>query len=141
REPSRRSPGSARRPPTVYVRGVFFFFCHLRQYCRLRVHLVAFGIANPHPDIVMWWSLLIGGAMLLWVQNCYADPGWLTPRTIFPQDHLIGDDPNDAFDAWQPVESQMAHCESLSQDVPGLGPGERSDGSLDLARLELEQNN
>ncbi|CAK0846228.1 unnamed protein product, partial [Prorocentrum cordatum] len=99
------------------------------------------GIANPHPDIVMWWSLLIGGAMLLWVQNCYADPGWLTPRTIFPQDHLIGDDPNDAFDAWQPVESQMAHCESLSQDVPGLGPGERSDGSLDLARLELEQNN
>ncbi|CAE8720779.1 unnamed protein product, partial [Polarella glacialis] len=94
--------------------------------------VLAPGIAASHPGTVLWWSLLMSLSMMLWVQNCFADPGWLQPRTIYPQHHLLGDDPARAFDAEQPVESQMVHYDSLLQDMAGDGG--------DLAKLEQEQN-
>jgi len=98
------------------------------------------GIANHHPWVVVWWSLLMGGTLLLWVQNYFADPGWLQRRTIFPQHHLIGDDPFRAFDADQPVESQMVHHDAISQELAER-ESDDADGSYGyLERLELEQN-
>ena len=52
-------------------------------------------------------------------QNCFSDPGWLQPRTIYPQHRIIGDDPTTAFDAAQPVESQMVHYNNLTEDNVG----------------------
>lgn len=97
------------------------------------------GIANHHPKSVLVWSFLICLSLILWVQNCFADPGWITPQTIFPQHHLIGDDPTTGFDADQPVESQMAHCDSISQELVGDEEA-YSIKAGNLARLELEQN-
>jgi len=76
----------------------------------------------------------MGLTLLLWVQNCFADPGWLQPRTIYPQHHLVGDDPTRAFDAEQPVESQMVHYDSLLKDI------EVGSSQADLMRMEMEQN-
>jgi len=94
--------------------------------------VLAPGIANEHADVVVGWSLLMGITLLLWVQNCFADPGWIQPRTIWPQHHLIGEDPAMAFDAEQPVESQMVYNDSISTDLVA------SQGHL--ARMQLEQN-
>jgi len=95
--------------------------------------IMAPGIANVHPEVVVWWSLLCGAALVLWVQNCHADPGWIRPQTIFPQSHLVGDDPMAGFDADQPVESQMAHHEAL---VQGL---DDQKGDASLLKMEMEQ--
>jgi len=95
--------------------------------------IVAPGIAGQHIGPVIMWSLLISISLALWAQNCFADPGWLTPRTIFPQHTLIGQDPSAAFDAEQPVESQMVHYENIHEDIMG------DSGGSNLARLELEQ--
>eukprot|EP00933_Yihiella_yeosuensis_P066610 TRINITY_DN7096_c0_g1_i1.p1 TRINITY_DN7096_c0_g1~~TRINITY_DN7096_c0_g1_i1.p1 ORF type:complete len:729 (-),score=92.15 TRINITY_DN7096_c0_g1_i1:219-2405(-) len=96
--------------------------------------ILAPGVAESHPGVVLWWSMLMSTALVLWVQNCFSDPGWLMPRTIFPQNHLLGDDPTRAYDAEQPVESQMVHCEGLNHHDFGGG------ADNELARLEKEQN-
>merc|ERR1719401_1130234 len=63
-----------------------------------------------------------------------SDPGWLAAQTILPQGRRRGGAPTaplvDAFDAAQPVESQMAQ-------VVDRGP---SVEESDLAKLELEQS-
>lgn len=94
--------------------------------------IIAPGIAAAHPEAVVNWSLLMGVTLLLWVQNCYSDPGWLQPQTIFPQYFLMGDDPTRCFDLQQPVESQMVHCDSIMQDFQG--------DRRELVKLEMEQN-
>jgi len=96
--------------------------------------VLAPGIARQHLSAVIAWSLMMAVTLLLWTQNCFADPGWLQPRTIFPQHRIIGDDPTRAFDADQPVESQMVHYDNLTDDI--VNGAEASE----LAKLELEQN-
>lgn len=116
---------------------VNLFVCFIAFNVIIFAVILAPGIARQHPGMVLWWSALMGGSLVLWVQNCFADPGWLRPRTIHPQDRLIGDDPARAFDAEQPVESQMVHYDSLSKELAGElggGPGHH------LTRMELEQN-
>merc|ERR1719203_1136024 len=85
--------------------------------------------------------------LLSWAHNCLTDPGWIQPQTIFGQGRLVGDDPMAAFDAEQPVESQMVHHDSVAEElelVRSAGPSERSSVSSRaagaLARLEGEQN-
>lgn len=102
--------------------------------------ILAPGIAENNPMPVLYWSLLMCGALTLWVQNCFADPGWIQPQTIFPQNHLIGDDPARAFDADQPVESQMVHFDAIAQEVQAEAEEGDQGGSTDLTRLEFEQN-
>merc|ERR1719421_2089407 len=75
-------------------------------------------------------------SLLLWIQNCFADPGWLQPRTIFPQHTIIGEDPTATFDAEQPVESQMVHYDNITEELVG----DRGSSASTLARLELQQN-
>ena len=94
--------------------------------------IIAPGIAAAHPEAVLNWSLLMSVSLLLWVQNCYSDPGWLQPRSIFPQTFLMGKDPTKCFDMEQPVESQMVHCDNLIQDLSGE--------PRELMKLEMEQN-
>jgi hypothetical protein len=96
--------------------------------------VLAPGIARQHVIVVIAWSLLMALMLLLWVQNCFSDPGWVRPRTILPQHRLIGEDPTRAFDADQPVESQMVHYDSLTEDLFA------DPETAELARLELEQN-
>jgi len=103
--------------------------------------VLAPGIFGPHPGAVVAWSVLMALTLLLWAHNCFADPGWIQPRTIFGQGRLIGDDPSAAFDADQPVESQMAHQDDITEELELERSGSdsyRADG--ELARLEGEQN-
>ncbi|CAJ1359526.1 unnamed protein product [Effrenium voratum] len=109
------------------------FLCFIIFNIIIYAFIVAPGIAARNPDAVMTWAFLMGVSLLFWVQNCYADPGWLMPRTVYPQHFLLGEDPSQAFDAEQPVESQMVHCDAVMQD---LGEGERRE----LMKLEMEQN-
>mmetsp|Transcript_129542 Transcript_129542/g.242351 ORF Transcript_129542/g.242351 Transcript_129542/m.242351 type:complete len:741 (+) Transcript_129542:75-2297(+) len=98
--------------------------------------VIAPGIVSDNLKAVIVWSVLMIVSLAFWGQNCLADPGWLQPRTIFPQHTLIGDDPTRTFDAEQPVESQMVHYDNLTEELVG----DQGSSSSDLARLELEQN-
>ncbi|CAE6933013.1 GAPC1, partial [Symbiodinium sp. KB8] len=98
--------------------------------------IIAPGIAAISPEAVTHWSMLMGLSLLLWVQCLFSDPGWLQPRTIPSQSHLLGRDPARTFDVDQPIESQMAHCDSLLQKLTLAGDGE----AVELRKLELEQN-
>lgn len=98
--------------------------------------IIAPGISASHVFSVVIWSLMMSTTLLLWALNCFADPGWLQPRTIYPQHKLIGDDPTAAFDADQPVESQMVHYDNITDELVG----DRGPSATTLARLELEQN-
>merc|ERR1719313_1425966 len=80
---------------------------------------------------------MMGGSLTLWVQACKSDPGWIGPKTILPQHARIGHDPLVAFDAGQPVESQMVHAEQEAEDP--LMSGDLM-VSAEQQRLELEQN-
>eukprot|EP00440_Ansanella_granifera_P034100 gb/GFBE01036993.1/.p1 GENE.gb/GFBE01036993.1/~~gb/GFBE01036993.1/.p1 ORF type:complete len:742 (+),score=138.72 gb/GFBE01036993.1/:1-2226(+) len=122
------------RPHLSHNHFANLFVCFIAWNIAIFALVLAPGIAARNAEAVLWWSLLMGLSLLLWVQNCFADPGWLTPRTIYPQHHLLGDDPARAFDAEQPVESQMVHYDSLLQDLAGDG------STSELVRLELEQN-
>lgn len=93
------------------------FVCFIAANVVIFAFILAPGIANYHAGAVFGWSLTVCATLLLWVQNCFADPGWMQPKTIYPQDHMIGDDPLKAFDAEQPVESQMVHHNSIRQDL------------------------
>ena len=97
--------------------------------------ILAPGIAARNPEAVMTWSTLMGLSLLLWVQCLFSDPGWLQPRTIHSQSHLLGIDPARTFDVDHPIESQMAHCDSVLQTLTtafGEAP--------EVMKLELEQN-
>lgn len=100
--------------------------------------ILAPGIVSEHPGVVIAWSVMMAVSLLLWIQNCFADPGWLQPRTIYPQHKVIGEDPTAAFDAEQPVESQMVHYDNITEEL--VGDRGSSGTSNTLARLELEQN-
>ena len=52
--------------------------------------IIAPGIAAITPEAVTHWSMLMGLSLLLWVQCLFSDPGWLQPRTIPSQSHLLG---------------------------------------------------
>eukprot|EP00931_Biecheleriopsis_adriatica_P103093 TRINITY_DN7797_c0_g1_i1.p1 TRINITY_DN7797_c0_g1~~TRINITY_DN7797_c0_g1_i1.p1 ORF type:complete len:749 (+),score=114.64 TRINITY_DN7797_c0_g1_i1:56-2248(+) len=120
------------RPHLSHNHFANLFVCFIAFNIAIFAFILAPGIAALNPKTVLWWSFLMGLSLLLWVQNCFADPGWLTPRTIYPQHYLLGDDPERSFDAEQPVESQMVHYDSLLQNLEG--------GPSDLVKLELEQN-
>jgi len=102
------------------------------------VFIIAPGIIAMHPGTVVTWSLLVVGTMALWVWACFADPGWVAPRTVLPQDECRGDREDLAggrgFDALQPVESQMAYADDRA-DAAFDGTGES-----ELVRMELDQN-
>ncbi|OLP77789.1 Glyceraldehyde-3-phosphate dehydrogenase [Symbiodinium microadriaticum] len=83
--------------------------------------IIAPGIAAISPEAVTHWSMLMGLSLLLWVQCLFSDPGR---------------DPARTFDVDQPIESQMAHCDSLLQKLTLAGDGE----AVELRKLELEQN-
>jgi hypothetical protein len=85
------------------------------------------GIWGRNPGTVIGWTVLMGSSLGLWVVACRANPGWLAEATVKPQKE---DCSSYAFDADQPVESQMVH-------VDGKGITEQADL---LARLELEQS-
>lgn len=112
------------------------FVCFIAFNTIVFAFIVAPGIAPHRPQAILSWCLLMGGSLVLWVQNCFADPGWIRPQTIFPQHRIIGDDPSRHFDVDQPVESQMAHADSLGMYLTGA----QQNSSTNLARLELEQN-
>jgi hypothetical protein len=98
--------------------------------------ILAPGIASTRLAVVITWAVLMTSSLVLWVLNCLSDPGWLQPRTIYPQLTLIGEDPEAAFDAEQPVESQMVHYDNITEELVG----DRGSSGNTLARLELEQN-
>lgn len=95
--------------------------------------IIAPGIISEHSGAVITWSALMALTLLLWSQNCFSDPGWLQPQTIFPQHRQIGEDPTEAFDADQPIESQMVHNEHIMEEIDG------ESGLCGLTKLELEQ--
>jgi len=101
--------------------------------------ILAPGIVSQHLGVVLAWAAMMAVSLLLWIQNCFADPGWLQPRTIYPQHTIIGEDPTAAFDAEQPVESQMVHYDNITEELVGDRGSSMGQGST-LARLELEQN-
>jgi len=98
--------------------------------------ILAPGIWEQHLSVAILWALLMSLSLLLWIVNCFADPGWLTPRTIYPQHKVIGEDPTASFDAEQPVESQMVHYDNITEELVA----DRGSSDSNLARLELEQN-
>lgn len=111
------------------------FVCFIAFNTIVFAFIMAPGIAPHRPLAVIWWSLLMAGSLVLWVQNCFADPGWIRPQTIFPQHRIIGEDPSRSFDVEQPVESQMVHNDNLGQELHA------DQGSCwNLERMELEQN-
>ena len=112
------------------------FVCFIAFNIILFAFVVAPGIAARNPEAVMTWSILMGLSLLLWVQCLYSDPGWLQPRTINSQSHLLGKDPARTFDVDQPIESQMAHCDNVLQKFISTCDGE----APQLMKLELEQN-
>lgn len=97
----------------------FATFFALFAFLNLLVFMfvLAPGTIWRHWGIVLGWVVLMTISMVLWWENCFSDPGWLQPQTIFPQHNMIGDDPTRTFDAEQPVESQMVHQESISGNV------------------------
>jgi len=125
------------RPHVSHNHFANLFVCFMAFNILVFAFVVAPGIADTRPEAVLCWSLLASGSLVLWVHNCTADPGWIRPKTIFPQHHLIGDDPAAAFDAGQPVESQMVHYEAISQDLAG---SDAFGSASELMRMELEQN-
>eukprot|EP00928_Gymnodinium_smaydae_P008354 TRINITY_DN13040_c0_g1_i1.p1 TRINITY_DN13040_c0_g1~~TRINITY_DN13040_c0_g1_i1.p1 ORF type:complete len:730 (-),score=157.92 TRINITY_DN13040_c0_g1_i1:131-2293(-) len=125
------------RPHVAHNNFANLFVCFIAFNILVFAFLLAPGILMSHPWPVLWWSLLMIGTTLLWCKNCFADPGWLRKRTIYEQQHLIGEE----FDAEQPVESQMAHHDAFSQEIIADRAeleGVQLDGHLE--RLELEQN-
>merc|ERR1719265_1318098 len=100
--------------------------------------ILAPGIWAKHWGVALSWAAMMAVSLLLWMQNCLADPGWLTPRTIFPQHKMIGEDPTISFDAEQPVESQMVHYDSIAEQL--VADRGSSASATALRRLELEQN-
>lgn len=68
--------------------------------------IIAPRIFSEHPLAVFGWVGILFGTMFLWLQACLADPGWLGEETIVSQDDRCMD-PVEAFDAHQPIESQM----------------------------------
>jgi len=112
------------------------FLCFVVYHITIFALIIAPGIAARNSEAVMHWSMLMGLSLLLWVQCLFSDPGWLQPHTIPSQRHLLGRDPARTFDVEQPIESQMAHCDSVLQELSLTGNGE----ALELRKLELEQN-
>eukprot|EP00929_Paragymnodinium_shiwhaense_P041720 TRINITY_DN21665_c0_g1_i1.p1 TRINITY_DN21665_c0_g1~~TRINITY_DN21665_c0_g1_i1.p1 ORF type:complete len:721 (+),score=135.23 TRINITY_DN21665_c0_g1_i1:82-2244(+) len=113
------------------------FVCFIAFNIAVFAFIIAPGIVNSHPWLVVWWALVMAGSLMLWIQNCFADPGWLQSQTIYAQDRLIGPDPWQAFDASQPVESQMLHYDRIGQE---LADSEQADVQFgQLEQLELEQ--
>ena len=112
------------------------FVCFIAFNILVFAFILAPGIAARNPEVVMQWSVLMGLSLLLWVQCCFSDPGCLRPRSILPQHHLLGNDPVKTFDVEQPIESQMAHCDSVLQQLTLTCNGEASE----VMKLELEQN-
>merc|ERR1719296_130281 len=123
------------RPQLSHNNFANLFVCFIAFNIGVFAFIMAPGIANYHPGVVVCWALLCGLSLVLWVENCFADPGWIRPRTIYPQHHLLGSDPTAGFDAEQPVESQMAHHDALAQDLHGIPSGDAS-----LVKMEMEQN-
>lgn len=112
-----------------------FFMCFSLFNIVVFALVVAPGIAAQRPLAVLKWCFLMGASLVLWVLNCFADPGWIQPQTIFSQHRIIGDDPTQSFDVDQPVESQMVHYDGLGQElIEDQGDAET------LERMELEQN-
>ncbi|CAE7750645.1 osm1, partial [Symbiodinium necroappetens] len=124
------------RPYLFQTNYAGLFVCVVVYNIIIFAFLIAPGIAARNPEAVMIWSMLMGLSLLLWVQRLFSDPGWLQPRTIHSQSHLLGDDPARTFDTDQPIESQMAHCESLLQQLTWTCEGEVPQ----VTKLELEQN-
>lgn len=89
------------------------------------VFIIAPGIWGSNLNAVLAWNSLMGVSLCLWYSACRADPGWLSSRTLLPQ-RGCG---LHAFDADQPVESQMAQVDDMGRDE-----------SDDVLRLELEQS-
>lgn len=116
---------------------LFFLFIS----CNVLVFAFALapGVAERHLGVVLSWSFAMAMTLVLWVQSCTSDPGCLRPQTITPQHRMIGLDPTSAFDAEQPVESQMAHYDNLTEIILGDAEADGNAGER-LARLELEQN-
>ncbi|CAE7376426.1 akr1, partial [Symbiodinium pilosum] len=112
------------------------FMCFIAFNIMVFAFIVAPGIAARNPEAVMHWSVLMGLSLLLWVQCCFSDPGCLRPPTIHPQHHLLGNDPEKTFDVEQPIESQMAHCDSVLQQLTLTCNGKDSE----VIKLELQQN-
>lgn len=122
------------------------FVCFVAFNILVFAFIVAPGIAGNHPGAVFLWSGLMGAALVLWVQNCLADPGWIQAPPIFSQSDRIGDELGSVFDVSQPIESQMAQqefCFTDGSDMDGSPSVSRSPGSNGVGRLEhleLEQN-
>ncbi|CAE7217438.1 unnamed protein product [Symbiodinium sp. CCMP2592] len=112
------------------------FLCFVVYNIIVFAFVIAPGIAARNPEAVLIWSMLVGLSLLLWVQCLFSDPGWLQPRTINSQKRLLGKDPAGTFDADQPIESQMAHCDSVLQKLSLACDGEVPQAT----KLELEQN-
>jgi len=131
------------RPYVSHNHFANLFVCFMLWNIIIFSFVCAPGIIDEHRAGVVWWSLLMAGSLMLWAQNCFSDPGWIQRRTIFPQHRLIGDDPLKAFDADQPVESQMVHHDAIAQELAEQdNDGEDAEGQYfgDLERLELEQS-
>ncbi|CAE7561264.1 PAT23 [Symbiodinium sp. CCMP2456] len=111
------------------------FLCSVAYHIIIFALIIAPGIAARNPEAVMHWSMLMGLSLLLWVQCLFSDPGWLQPCTLPSQSHLLDKDPARTFDVDQPIESQMAHCDSVLQKLSS-GDGD----ALEVRKLELEQN-
>ena len=112
------------------------FLCFVVYNIIVFAFVIAPGIAARNPEAVLIWSMLMGLSLLLWVQCLFSDPGWLQPRTINSQKHLLGKDPAGTFDVDQPIESQMAHCDSVLQKLSLACDGDVPQ----VTKLELEQN-
>ena len=112
------------------------FVCFVAFHIIIFALIIAPGIAARNPEAVMYWSILMGLSLLLWLRCLFSDPGWLQPRTLPSQSHLLGKDPVRTFDVDQPIESQMAHCDSVLQELCSTGDGD----ALEVRKLELEQN-
>ncbi|OLQ01730.1 Ankyrin-3 [Symbiodinium microadriaticum] len=124
------------RPYLFQTNYAGLFLCFVVYNIIVFAFVIAPGIVARNPEAVMIWSMLMGLSLLLWVRCLFSDPGWLQPRTIQSQTHLLGKDPAGTFDVDQPIESQMAHCDSLLQQLTCTCDGEVPQ----LTKLELEQN-
>ena len=124
------------RPHIFQTNYAGLFVCFAVYNIIIFAFVIAPGIAARNPEAVLIWSMLMGLSLLLWVQCLFSDPGWLQPRTIHAQNRLLGDDPARTFDVEQPIESQMAHCDSVLQHLTWTCDGEIPQ----VKKLELEQN-
>jgi len=112
------------------------FVCAMGVNIATFMFVLAPTLVHGHICIVLLWAAMALLAVWLWAWNYSTDPGWMQPNTILPQDHLIGDANETAFDAEQPVESQLARVDEAKQSLAAEG-GERCGN---LMRMELEQN-